>query len=1252
MTLENSINKALLKIKPIRNDINTFKTNLSKLIESSQIDESEEHHKNNLSDFLKNSFFGDRFFINTKERYDLVIHNGISANSSVGIIIETKRPSNVSEMLSKSNINKKALHELILYFLRERISNNNLELKHLIATNINEWFIFDAKIFEKYFAQNKDLVKKFEEFENKNLSGNTTDFFYSNIAQPLINDIYNDLIFTYFNINDYSEPLLNKDNNDDVKLIPLFRLLSPEHLLKLNFANDSNLLDKKFYNELLHIIGLEEVKEQGKKVISRKLNGKRNDGSLIEEVISQLETMDKIRNVQDIHIYGDDYNEQLFNIALELVTTWINRILFIKLLESQLLAYNKANKEYIIINNEKIKEFDDLNTLFFQVLAVDNNERKPNIQNKFKFVPYLNSSLFEVSQIENLTLVISNLQDKIQIPILSTTVLKDEKGDKLSGEIRTFDYLLKFLDAYDFASVGGQEIQEENKSLINASVLGLIFEKINGYKDGSYFTPGFITMYMCKETIRRAVIQKFNENNWNVESLIDIHNKIGGNTEKIKEANNIINSIKICDPAVGSGHFLVSTLNELISIKKEIACLCDENYKILSNCDIVVINDELIISDQDGKLFDYNPNNSESQRIQETLFKEKQIIIENCLFGVDINPNSVKICRLRLWIELLKNAYYKKANGGAERYLETLPNIDINIKIGNSLVSRFPIDINIKDAFKKNKSWSIESYKFAVSNYRNAKSKDEKRKLTELIDSIKKDFKIEISYNDPLKKKLSKLNGELALLQTQTSMFERSKIELKEWEKNVKSVSDEIVKVETEIIDKENNQIYLNGFEWRFEFPEVLNSDGDFVGFDIVIGNPPYIQLQNNSGKLANMLSRFDYKTFARTGDIYSIFIEKGIQILAQNKFLAFITSNKWMRAGYGEATRDYLSQFTNPKVLIDLVGTKVFDEATVDTNILITQKQTNQNQCLVTGLDESFKSENNFNDYINNKLFITNSFNSKDSWTISSQLEEQIKLKIERIGTPLKDWDISIFRGVLTGYNEAFIIDGKKKDELIATDPKSAEIIKPILRGRDIKKYSSHFADLWLINSHNGLRKENIQRIKIEDYTAVKQHLDNFYDKLESRQDKGDTPYNLRNCAYLQEFEKEKIVWNRIASEKIFSLVEKDILIQDSMHFIVGEQLNFINAILNSKLIQWLINLIIGKSVGGNSGNSDNVKQLPILKISEEEQQPIIDLVEKILATKDADPKADTSDLEYEIDQLVYKLYELTEEEIKLVEE
>ncbi len=531
---------------------------------------------------------------------------------------------------------------------------------------------------------------------------------------------------------------------DEHQLISLYKIFSPEHLLKLPFANDSNSLDKNFYSELLHIIGLTEIKEGGKKLIQRLQPAARQPGSLLENAISQVESLDKISRLPNPEEFGETEEERLFNIGLELGITWINRILFLKLLEAQIIRYHRGDKSLEFLNLSKIADFDDLNRLFFSVLAKKQSERSRDIQNIYTQVPYLNSSLFEPTELEQSTIVISNLRSE-NLEIFVGTVLKDSQGKKRTGEINALAYLFEFLNAYDFSSEGGEAIQEDNKTLINASVLGLIFEKINGYKDGSFFTPGFITMYMCRETIRRAVIEKFNQSQgWDCQSIEDVYERIKDKTA----ANDIVNSLKICDPAVGSGHFLVSGLNEIIAIKSELQILVDKEGKTLRDYRVEVVNDELIVTDDDGNIFEYNPRNRESQRVQETLFQEKQRLIEGCLFGVDINPNSVKICRLRLWIELLKNAYYK-----ADNELETLPNIDINIKVGNSLISRFGLSNDLQ-VFSRKSRLSIESYKDAVRVYRNAEDKSQKHEMKRLIEEIKGSFRQTLQGDNPQKKRL------------------------------------------------------------------------------------------------------------------------------------------------------------------------------------------------------------------------------------------------------------------------------------------------------------------------------------------------------------------------------------------------------------------------------------------------------------------------------------------------------------------
>ena len=1165
-----SLNKAFLKLKPSRSEINNFKTNLKRLFTLIDDKESEEYNKNLISDFLKDSYYQQAYFMNTKERKDLVIRNGALPNDTAGVIIETKKFSNKSEMITCENLNAKALQELVWYFLGERISQKNIEIKHLIITNVYEWFIFDAQVFEKLFAQNKTLVKHYTDFVNGTALGNKTEHFYKEIAQPFIEKVKEEIHYTYFNLRDFQNIVENENTEDDNALIPLYKILSPQHLLKLPFLNDSNTLDKGFYTELLHIIGLTETKNGGQVFIERPKEDQRNEGTMLEETIAKLSSLNKIHQLRNAATYGETYEERLFNVALELNITWVNRILFLKLLEAQLISYHKGDVSFAFLNFSKINEYDILERLFFEVLAKDYSQRSKEIAAVYANIPYLNSSLFEPTDLEHNALLISNLPDDKTIPILPTTVLKDAQGKRRVGTLPSLQYLLEFLDAYDFSSEGSVEIQEENKTLINASVLGLIFEKINGYKDGSFFTPGVITMYMCRESLHRAVIQKFNrEKGWQINTFEELKDHINPfNKEEREEANNIINDLRICDPAVGSGHFLVSALNECIAMKSELGILQDENKNRIHH-QLKIENDELLVyeADDNEHFFLYNPKNVESQRVQKTLFQEKKTIIENCLFGVDINPNSVKICRLRLWIELLKNAYYKTPT-----QLETLPNIDINIKSGNSLLSRFALDTDLKTTLKKT-NISITDYKEAFHKYQNAQSKEQKWDLEHFIDKVKHDFRTEITRNSKEVKELQSLKYEYYLKYESPQLFTEARTP--EQEKHKKQLEQNIQKKEDEIEAINSNKIYENAFEWRFEFPQVLDNEGNYIGFDVVIGNPPYIQLQNDGGKLAKLYEGQNFKTFARTGDIYCLFYEKAHQLLREGGICNFITSNKWMRAGYGEAIRKFLIEYTNPLILIDFTGIKIFETATVDVNILLYAKEKstfNTLACIVK--DKGLKELSLYVRQHGGKT----SFSSDESWVILSEIEQRIKAKIEKIGTPLKEWNINIYRGILTGYNDAFIIDKAKKEEILANcqsdeeRKKTDELIRPILRGRDIKRYGYDFADLYLINTHNGVKEKGIKRIYIEDYPAVKAHLDLYHSQLEKRTDQGDTPYNLRNCAYIEDFSKQKIVYPDISEKLNFQIVEGEIYFNNTIYFITSEteNLDYLLKFLNSNLIDW----------------------------------------------------------------------------------
>lgn len=990
--IKDILNKQLLRQKPTSEQFSAYTEALRNLIESIKIDESEEFNKNNIMTFLRDAFYGDTNLVNTAEKIDCAIYKTKDANSPIEVIIEVKSPTNKSEFPSIHNLNCKAMQELVLYFMRERFKREspNITLKHFIMTNGYEWFFIDAKEFEKYFAGDKAFTDKFKEWNNGGTLFTKTQNFYAEIAKAQIDKVKQNIDFAYIDI---------RTLKSERAQLKLYNVLQPAHLLKQIKFTDSNKLNNAFYNELLHIIGLEEHKVDGKIIIERKPVARRNTYSLLESTIYQL---DEILN-----------EAEKFDIALNLVITWINRVLFLKLLESQLISYHghKFADQYRFLDINTIKSFDELNELFFKVLAVPTVDRPSEIKEKYMNIPYLNSSLFERTKNEQNYFRISELKPG-PMPLFSHTVLKDINGNKIYPQMDTLEYIFRFLDAYDFGSEQSDDITKaENKTLINASVLGLIFEKINGYKDGSFFTPAFITQYMCKEAIERAVIHKFNDHfGYTCKTFSELKQQ---EFDK-REASALLDTITICDPAVGSGHFLVSALNRLIAIRYDLKLDFDAEGNKLKQTDYIlsIDNDELIVLDEERELFHYNPSNVESQRVQKTLFNLKRRIIENNLFGADINPNSVNICRLRLWIELLKNAYYREDT----HELETLPNIDINIKCGDSLKNKYQVvigeSINNSDLSKY-----IVEYKQAVIDYKQTSEKAQKQKIKDLIEQIK--YRIQNS-------------------DTQLNIFDPAVN---------KSIQREIS--------------FVHSLEWMIEFPEVMDNTGKFTGFDIVIGNPPYIQLQAEGGKLAKLyapisdkkkgVSRNNFQTYARTGDIYCLFYERGYQLLKPNGILCFITSNKWMRAGYGEKTREFLSTQTTPIILIDFAGVKVFENATVDTNILLVSKAVNEQQKCIAVSCQNAKMDDikNLSDYVQSHR-IEYRFPSNESWVILSSIEQSIKNRIEAVGTPLREWDINIYRGVLTGYNEAFIIDRAKREEILANcktedeRKRTSEIIRP----------------------------------------------------------------------------------------------------------------------------------------------------------------------------------------------------------------
>ncbi|WP_397446290.1 Eco57I restriction-modification methylase domain-containing protein [Polaribacter sp. R77954] len=1199
-----ALNPAFRKHKPLRKEVSNFITQLQTCIDAVKISddngESEEHIKSHFITFFNTTFY-EKNYINTKERIDLAIYTDDKPTSDVGVIIEAKKPSNKAEFLRTDNLNRKALQELLLYYLRERLDNSNNNIKHLIATNGYEWYLFKGEDFYNYFYKNKALIKEYESFRDGLKDTTKNELFYNEIAKKYIAEIEKEIPFVHL---DFTKTNLSKlkDNH----LNTLYKVFSDVHLLGHSFGNDSNQLNTSFYNELLHIIGLEEVKEKGKKIISRK--AKRDWGSLLENTIFQLEDRDHLSNIKSISNSVD----KAFNAGLELCLTWVNRILFLKLLESQLLTYHKQDKKYKFLNADFINGFDDLNDLFFSALAKKEDDRHPKYKDKYKDIPYLNSSLFERSTIEDEAFEISALNND-EITIYSKTVLKDANGKRLKGNLTALEYLFKFLDAYDFATDGSEGIEDnqETKSLINASVLGLIFEKINGYKEGSFYTPAYITMYMCKETIRRAVVQKFKEaENNQIETFEDLQAYCSRFFKPVDIArfNTLVNSIKICDPAVGSGHFLVSALNELIVIKNELKILVDAKGMSL-RCDIEIVNDKLYIIDDKGALFEYNPKDTESVRVQHTLFHEKQTLIENCLFGVDINPNSVKICRLRLWIELLKNAYYTPKNR-----LQTLPNIDINIKCGNSLISRFNLADDLKDAFKgKQVNYTFKDYKNAVAEYKETNSKERKREVLQIIDEVKNNFKstLDNTFLSKYQKAQGKLINEQERQKNLIAFGEKLKKADKDNLKKLKATAEKTYLEKEEIV---NNAIYENAFEWRFEFPEVLNDEGSYIGFDAIIGNPPY-GVSIKGKERVHLVKRInkvpDY-------EIYYWFIERAHQILRYKGNVSYIIPNTILFNVFAQDYRANLFNYWSINEILDCTDLDIFEEATVRTIIFQFQKEGEHN-ILYYKRTNNLESFEQLKDRTTENIDRETALANNQNWSLIFKLDKSIL----KLNSKIKNSSVAL-NTVFPEISQGLIAYDKYKGqskEIIKTRAyhtfvKTKETHKKWLYGGDVKRYSLKWNGKEYIEYDSGIA-------------------------------------NPRDPKY---FIGKRILIREITNPRIFACLTEEELYNDPSVLIIKDnedsfKIEILLAILNSKLATFFHFKSSPKATKGAFPKIlvYDIKNFPLPKFLENSR--IFPLVQEVLKSKQENPKADTSNLEKEIDQMVYELYGLTEEEIAIVE-
>ncbi|WRB10300.1 Eco57I restriction-modification methylase domain-containing protein [Helicobacter pylori] len=1150
---------------PSKEQLKDFKTAFDAFLETNQ-QENENHHNDAFNDLLKGVF---KYKVKPTKKIDSAILND---NDEVEVIIEFKALKNPNEFIKKGDLNVKALHESLLYYLTERKEGNN-NLKHLILATIKELYIIDANEFE-IFNKDKEIKKAFENCYDKKGNDTRTKAFYD-ACQKRLNEL--DRSLKYYHIP------LKKEN-----LALIYQALSPNFLLKIPKYSDANTLNKDFYEELLYILGLEEQNDKGK--------------ILIKPSHTQNSLSDALKKC---------YNNLDDEEVMSLLIAWNNRILFLRLLESLLISFEHFKNPFL--TTENFKDFNALNNLFFEVLAKKNNERSKEIkEDKISGkIPYLNSSLFDKTPLESNGHEIKSLNN-YPLEIYSKSVLKKDENYQKEKELPLLKYLFEFLCAYDFTTTPKDIKDNTNTSesrLINPSVLGLVFEKLNGYKEGSFYTPSFITSYMCKESIKPIVLDKFNQKyNIECEKLEELKNYLKNDSykeDKRKEYLQFLLTLRVCDPAVGSGHFLVSALNEMVWIAYELGLIAS----LPLGATLELENDEILIKIS-NKPFIYKRPSSEqeqSHQIQKELFELKKSIIENCIFGVDINPNSCEITKLRLWIELLKYSYYIFEEGKNTNALETLPNIDINIKCANSLISRFSLHDDLKKI--PNIKQKIQEYKDLVAQYKdpNPLYPLNKADLINKIQDLKntfsltlKDPKTKAELEKAIEKHIKKYNDfaldDKSLLDGLNyfipNLFGTPKLSPKEEEEAFASYG-RIRALRKKLDDALSGREYQNAFEWRFEFPEVLNDEGDFLGFDCIIGNPPYINTRelSKNNSVTKEKYRQIYHEVSGSYDIFILFILMGLRLQKVSNF-AWIIPNKFTSTEYGRPIFEKLKSENKIKSIVDVSYIKTFESASVYPILLIGKNNSVYSEYYIESQDDL--SDNNLKERtlsIDNLRFITMA---------------QYGLKFQSGTTGFEAQ--KIFSYIKSGYQQdsiPFAVSGSVDKYVCDTSR------VPYMR--KCFKYP-----------HISV-KVPVAKTKIDFWTNEKIVIAGMTKVIEAYYTK--TPLALGVGIY-------------------------------AIYDFCGINPLLILGVLNSSFMSWYAreNFKDKHMSGGYLGlNKGNLEKLPMFKL-EKSNQPtadkIIALVDKILALKEKDPKANTQGLEKEIDALVYQLYNLTDEEIKIIED
>ena len=785
--------------------------------------------------------------------------------------------------------------------------------------------------------------------------------------------------------------------------------------------------------------------------------------------------------------------------------------------------------------------------------------------------------------------------------------LSEWYGDKKKKKVSARG-IIDILKRYNFTVEENTPFDKEVS--LDPELLGKVFENLLASfnpetqttarkQTGSFYTPREIVQYMVDESLiahlKRTVGEELEPQYRQLMQYSD--DEVELSSEQRKNIMQSLYNCKILDPACGSGAFPMGILQQMVHILNRIDSNNEMWREMMYQRAISDTSDAYRnSSDDERKELVKDIERSFDESINRPDYARKLYLIENCIYGVDIQPIAIQISKLRFFISLVvdQNTNTDPTDNFGIR---PLPNLEAKFVAANTLIGLQKKDASLFDseAIKAKEN----ELKIAKHKIFGAKTVRTKRKYRQIVN----DLRLEIAT-------LLKENGAVGNDEAR---------ELASWD----------------MFDQNSSSPFFDP-EWMFGVKD---------GFDIVIGNPPYVQLQANDGALGTMYEKLNYETFVRTGDIYSLFYERGYQLLVCKGHLCYITSNKWMRAAYGEKTRKFFAEKTNPKVLIDFAGVKIFESATVDTNILLFSKEKNEGKTIgVLANKLSKNSINNLSVFVQQNASEYN-FNSLDSWVILSPIEQSIKRKIEAIGTPIKDWDINIYRGILTGYNDAFIISTEKRNEILDNcqtedeRTRTAELIRPILRGRDIKRYGYDWADLWIINTHNGI-KGKLTRVDVNEYPAIKAHLDQYWDKISKRTDKGDTPYNLRNCAYMEDFLKPKIIYPNMTKYMPFVYDNKAYYTNQKCFIITGQSLAYLTAFFNSSLFKFCFRESFPELQGGTREMSKIFfDRIPVLQVNDEDNEKFVELVYDI-------QREYSKEKAIQIDERLFNLYNLTTEE------